>query len=47
MVGLLGVGLLMKTLLDGKPRTGNHSVGVHLVEIGVVLMILVSGGFFS
>lgn len=46
-VGVFAFNLLMAIILDGQPKTGNHSAGVTLVASAIALVILVSGGFFA
>jgi hypothetical protein len=39
--------IFFATMLDGQPKSGNHSAGVTLVASVVAGFILVSGGFFA
>ena len=42
-----GVTLFVFAVLDGKPRTGAHSLVERLIWSAVIAFILYSGGFFG
>ena len=44
---LLGLNLLATAYLHGKPRTGNFNIFGALVNAGILIWLLVSGGFFG
>lgn len=46
-VGLFAFNVVMGAVLDGQPKTGNHSAGVSLVAVVMAVFILISGGFFG
>lgn len=46
-IGLLAFNVVMSAVLDGQPKSGNHSAGVSLVAAVLGVFILVSGGFFA
>ena len=44
---LLGLNLLATAYLHGKPRTGNYNLLTALINAGIIIWLLVSGGFFG
>ena len=47
LLTLLGIQLLITAYLHGKPRDGKHNVFVKLIDAGILIWILVAGGFFG
>jgi hypothetical protein len=47
LLTLLGIQLLLTAYLHGKPRDGKHNVFVKLIDAGILIWILVAGGFFG
>ena len=43
---LLGLNLLASAYLHGKPKSGKHNLFLAMLNAGVLLWILISGGFF-
>lgn len=39
--------LIIYATLSGKPKTGTYNFALKLADIGLLLFILISGGFFK
>jgi|688.fasta_scaffold515063_3 hypothetical protein len=44
---LVGLNLLANAYLHGKPKTGKHNMFLALLNAGIIIWILVAGGFFE
>jgi len=44
---ILGLNLLATAYLHGKPRTGKFNIFGALGNVGILIWLLVSGGFFG
>lgn len=44
---LMGIGFLFNVILDGKEKTGKHSLGAWFIDTIIVLGLLYWGGFFT
>ena len=44
---LLGINLLAAAYLHGKPQSGNHNLFGSLANAGILIGILIAGGFFG
>ena len=44
---IMGLNLLASAYLHGKPRTGKFNIFGALVNAGILIWLLVSGGFFG
>jgi hypothetical protein len=44
---LIGLNLLISAYLHGKPKSGKHNVFLALLNAGITIWILSSGGFFE
>ena len=47
LLSLVALNLLATAYLHGKPRTGNFNIFGALVNAGILIWILVAGGFFK
>jgi hypothetical protein len=44
---LWGVAWVLTLAMHGKPRTGNHDIGVHTAGLALVAWLLWCGGFWG
>jgi hypothetical protein len=44
---LLGINLLVSAYLHGKPQNGDHNIFTSLVNAGILIWVLIAGGFFG
>ena len=47
LIVLLGISLLVNAYLHGKPKTGKFNIFYKLVDAGIIIWILIAGGFFG
>ena len=47
LLSLVALNLLANAYLHGKPRTGNYNLFLGLLNAGILIWILVAGGFFE
>jgi hypothetical protein len=47
LIVLLGISLLINAYMHGKPETGTYNIFVSLLNAGILIWILIAGGFFS
>ena len=46
LIVLISIRLLANAYMHGKPRDGKHNMFVELVDVGLLIWILIAGGFF-
>lgn len=44
---LLGLQILLTAHMHGQPRDGKHNIFVRLIDAGILIWILIAGGFFG
>ena len=44
---LLSIKLLANAYMHGNPQNGNHNIFASLVDAGILIWILIAGGFFG
>jgi len=44
---LLGLNLLANAYMHGKPKTGNYNLLNAFINAGIIIWLLVAGGFFK
>ena len=47
LIVLLGIRLLANAYMHGKPRSGTYNLFASLVDAGLMIWILIAGGFFG
>ena len=47
LLTLLGIQLLITAYMHGKERTGTHNIFMRIVDAGLLIWILIAGGFFG
>jgi len=47
LLTLLGIQLLITAYMHGKERTGTHNIFFRIIDAGILIWILISGGFFG
>ena len=47
LIVLISIQLLANAYMHGKPRDGKHNMFTSLVDDGLLIWILIAGGFFN
>jgi hypothetical protein len=47
LLTLLGIQLLITAYMHGKERTGTHNIFFRIIDAGLLILLLVAGGFFG
>ena len=47
VIVLLGIGLLINANRHGEPKAGEYNIFYKLVDVGILIWILIAGGFFG